>query len=57
MNNIDKIRIGLKLDAQLNSQLTKDELINLTAQERNELRASVSKYLETIDSAIQSVLE
>ena len=53
--NVDKIRVGLKLDAQVNSQLTEEELINLTTAERDKLRESVSEYLEKIDSVIKSI--
>lgn len=53
--DIDKMRVGLKLDAQVNSHLTEEELIGLTVEERNKLRQSVSKYLERIDSVIQSI--
>lgn len=55
MMDIDKMRVGLKLDAQANSHLTEEELIGLTTEERNKLRQSVSTYLERIDSVIQSI--
>ena len=49
-NETMRMQIGLKLDAQKNSQLNNEELRLLSVEEIKELRASVAAYLTSIDS-------
>ena len=48
--DIEKIRIGLKLDSQMNSQLSKNELKQLSYKQLQDLRKSVYSFLNLIDS-------
>lgn len=50
MDYIKQTQIGLKLNAQQNVQLTSDELLLLSDDERTTLRNSVADYLKAIDN-------
>lgn len=51
-DNLKRIQINFKIDAQKNGQLNKDELKQLSPEELMELRKSVVSYLDLINSVV-----
>lgn len=54
MNDMQRIRIGLKLDSFNGSRLTKEELEKLSVEEFAEHQSAVVAYMELIKSVTPS---
>lgn len=55
MDKTKRMQINLKLDAQENGHLTREELKSLSDEELGELQKSVSDYLDLIDEVSQEI--